>query len=184
MTRVWLTNWEWGCCGDPFVVGDDVDFDIATRTIHPLLADDLGQQLADTVDAVESHHEEEFTDRVRGRVVAVHAVTQGYIERRSLRRPGHGAPGDAVAPPEGEDWPLIRHGDGDGVGWGIRPSRYVIASEPIPDSAELVPVVGLRRPFDEASVPPGSTRDLDDPPPERRTRSRTGWLVDVEEHSA
>ena len=24
MTRVWLSTWEWACCGDPFAVGDDV----------------------------------------------------------------------------------------------------------------------------------------------------------------
>jgi hypothetical protein len=27
-----LADWEWVCCGDPFTVGDDVDFGIQTRT--------------------------------------------------------------------------------------------------------------------------------------------------------
>jgi hypothetical protein len=58
MTRVWLNDWEWACCGRPFAVGDEVDFAIRTRTPDPFLTELLGQTLAATVDAVESHHEE------------------------------------------------------------------------------------------------------------------------------
>ncbi len=72
MTRVWLTEWEWACCGDPFGVGDEVDFGIESRTAYPALADVLGPDVLATVDAMESHHAEEFPDRVRGRVVAVY----------------------------------------------------------------------------------------------------------------
>nr|WP_104125915.1 hypothetical protein [Cryobacterium sp. Y57] len=63
----------------------------------------LGPELIATVDAMESHHEEAFTDRVRGRVVAVHAVTQDVIERRSLRLPGHGAPPESIMPADGDE---------------------------------------------------------------------------------
>jgi hypothetical protein len=84
MTRVWLNDWEWACCGRPFAVGDEVDFAIRTRTPDPFLTELLGQTLAATVDAVESHHEERYTDRVRGRVVAVHAVTHEVEQRQSL----------------------------------------------------------------------------------------------------
>ncbi|MFG6492024.1 DUF6578 domain-containing protein [Microbacterium sp. P03] len=87
ITRIWLADWEWQCCGEAFAVGDDIDFGIATRSPHLALADTLGPVLVATVDAIESHHEDDFVDRVRGRVLQVHAVTREVVERRSLRRP-------------------------------------------------------------------------------------------------
>jgi hypothetical protein len=59
MTRLWLTKWEWACCGDAFAIGDEVDFGIETRTPHAAVSDVLGPELVATVDAMESHHEEE-----------------------------------------------------------------------------------------------------------------------------
>lgn len=182
MTRVWLTEWEWACCGDPFAVGDDVDFGIATRTPDAFLGDLLGSTLIATVDAVESHHEEEFADRVRGRVVAVNAVTHDVEERRTLRRPGHGAPPDAVMPPDGEEWPVVGMDLGDGVFAGSRPSRYVIEIVPLSDTASLKPIRGVRLPLAE---PDALAHDVGTstsrPPREGETRSLAGWLVDVEE---
>ena len=182
MTRVWLSGREWGCCGDPFAVGDEVDFGIQARTVDAFLIDTLGAELAATVDAAESHHEEEYTDRVRGRVAAVHAVTQESIERRSLRRPGHGAPPDAVMPPDGEEWPSKGLSLGNGVFVGSRPTRHISENVPVPNSATLVPVRGVRLPGErEDDTPVDRTGD---PPPERRVRTQPGWLVDVVEHTA
>lgn len=182
MARVWLADWEWECCGDAFVVGDDVDFGIATRSPYPDLADTLGPALLASIDAIESHHEEEYTDRVRGRVIAVHAVTREVIERRSLRRPGHGAPLSAVMPSNGEEWPVTGRELGNGVFMGSRPSRYMIEIVPVSDSAELEPVTGVRLPLAEGDkLLPSSAGFAGDPPPERRTRSLVGWVVDVED---
>ncbi|MDR7110764.1 hypothetical protein J2X03_000620 [Microbacterium trichothecenolyticum] len=178
MIRVWLTDWEWACCGNAFAVGDEVDFGIQARTPDPSLIELLGQPLAATVDAIESHHEEEFADRVRGRVVAVHAVTHDVEERQSLRRPGHGAPPDAVLPPEGEEWPMVRRELGGGVFAASRPSRFMIESMPVPDTAALEPVRGVRLASAAEDAPPPA---VGDPPPERATRSSAGWLVDVED---
>jgi hypothetical protein len=178
MTRVWLNDWEWACCGKPFAVGDEVDFGIRARTADPFLTDLLGDALAATVDAVESHHEEEFVaDRVRGRVVAVNALTHEVEERRSLRRPGHGAPPDAVMPPDGEEWPMVTRDLGGGAFAGSRPSRYVTEIVPVPDTAALEPVPGVRLEAG-ADVPDPS---VGDPPRERTTRAFAGWLVDVED---
>jgi hypothetical protein len=142
----------------------------------------LGPELVATVDAVESHHEEEFTDRVRGRVVAVNAVTGDVIERRSLRRPGHGAPPDAVMPADGEAWPLVGRGIGDGVLVGTSPSRYMIEVVSVPDTARLTPARGVRLGTDVETEPLTSTAALAaDPPRERRRPSLAGWLVDVRE---
>lgn len=175
-----LAKWEWACCGDPFTVGDDIDFGIQTRTPVADLADLLGGTIAGTVDAVESHHEEEFADRVRGRVTAIHAVTHEVIERRRARRPGHGAPLDAVMPAEGEDWPMAVRDLGGGVSIGSRPSRYMIEVAPVPDSALLTTARGV-------GLTSGQPDDLatlvvDDPPAERRTTSLVGWLVDVDDY--
>ena len=182
MTRVWLTQWEWACCGDAFAVGDEVDFGIAARSPDPSLAELLGPALVATVDAVESHHEEEFADRVRGRVTAVHAVAHHVAERRSLRRPGHGAPPDAVMPPDGEEWPMTRRDLGGGTFVGSRPSRYVIEIVPVPGTAMLEPAGGVRLPSAETETPlPPAGTDVSDPPIERIVRSLAGWLVDVED---
>jgi hypothetical protein len=182
MTRVWLTEWEWACCGDAFTVGDEVDFGIATRSPDPSLAELLGPALVATVDALESHHEEEFADRVRGRVTAVHAVAHEVAERRSLRRPGHGAPPDAVMPPDGEEWPMVRRDLGGGMFVGSRPSRYVTEIVLAPGTATLEPARDVRLPSAQTEVPlpPGGT-NVSHPPIERTSRPLAGWLVDIED---
>ena len=185
MTRVWLSGWEWECCGEPFVTGDGIDLGIETRSASSNLSEMIGPDLAATIDAVESHHEQEFTDRVRGRVASVHAVSVEMIERRSLRRPGHGAPQDAVMPPEGEDWPRIGLELGDDVFIGTQPSRYMLETTNVPDTAVLEPVDGVRfSTAERAENPvPLATIHAVDPPPERRARSRVGWLVEVDENA-
>ncbi|MFB9645493.1 DUF6578 domain-containing protein [Microbacterium terregens] len=179
---MWLADWEWECCGDPFAVGDDVDFGVVTRDPSSVLAETLGAALAATVDALESHHEAEFTDRVRGRVRAVHRVTYEVIERRTLRRPGHGAPPTAQMPANGAEWPMARHELGNGVFVGSRPFRYVIEVVPVPGSAALETVFGVRLPAPSQDGFAPSAADLTtDAPAERSSRSHIGWLVDIEE---
>lgn len=182
MTRVWLARWEWACCGDPFEVGDDIDFGILARAPQLALADELDPEVVATVDAVESHHEEEFADRVRGRVVAIQAVARDVIERRSLRRPGHGAPLDAVMPSDGSEWPAVRRDLGGGVFAGSQPSRFVVEMVPVPGSVVLIPAQAVRSPAATREDPVQVVaKDDGDPPAERRSRSLVGWLVDVEE---
>jgi hypothetical protein len=181
VTRVWLTDWEWGCCGDPFAVGDEVDFGIETRTPGSEFADAVGHELAATIDALESHHEEEFPDRVRGRVTSVFAVTHEVVERRHLRRPGRGAPADAIMPADGEEWPMVGRDLGNGVSFGSRPSRYVIEAVPVAGSATLTPVRGIRLADDRDENTTPDVDTFDDPPVERRARSLMGWLVEVDE---
>ncbi|MEC5149394.1 DUF6578 domain-containing protein [Cryobacterium sp. GrIS_2_6] len=183
MTRVWLTKWEWACCGDAFAIGDEVDFGIETRTSHAALSDVLGPELIATVDAMESHHEEEFTDRVRGRVVAVHEVTQDVIERRSLRRSGHGAPPESIMPADGDEWPMVGRGFGNGVFVGTTPSRYMIEIEPVTNTAMLTSAQGLRLRIDDEAEQLFCVGEFAVPPPEQRRRSLEGWLVDVQAHA-
>jgi hypothetical protein len=48
--RVWLTEWEWQCCGEDFRVGSEVDWDVM-----PLQPEEwanlepLGEELLDTI---------------------------------------------------------------------------------------------------------------------------------------
>ena len=167
MTRVWLEKWEWSCCGDPFAVGDEVDFGIRSRTPDSSIAELLGSDLFHTVDAIESHHEEEFTDRARGRVSAAHMVTHEIEGRKTLRRPGHGAPMDAVMPADDEEWAMNRREISNGVFVGSQPSRYITEAVPVPHSAELERVGGVKLPNEPLpALQPG--------------RTVAGWLVDVD----
>ncbi len=186
VTRIWLTEWEWACCGDAFTVGDTVDLGIASRAREPWLTELLGTELAATVDAVESHHEEEFAERLRGQVTAVHRVTHELAERRYLRRAGHGAPPNAVMPPEGDEWPMVGRGLGNGFFVGSRPSRYVVELSPVPGTAALEAAPGVRLPEPDRDAAEPSTHDDggDDPAAERTARALAGWLVDVDERSA
>ncbi|TFB92279.1 MULTISPECIES: DUF6578 domain-containing protein [unclassified Cryobacterium] len=180
LTRAWLTKWEWACCGDAFTIGDEVDFGIETRTPNDALADMLGPELFATVDTMESHHEEKFTDRVRGRVVAVHAVTQDVVERRSWRRPGHGAPPESIMPTDGDEWPMVGRDLGNGAFLGTTPSRYMIEIVPVANTARLAPAQGVRLRIDEDAEP--DVEEFAVLPPEQHRRSLEGWLVDVQEH--
>src|SRR3546814_13470753 len=110
MTLVCVIGWEWDCCSDLFEVVDTVDFGIVDRRSDERLSGMLDAELSATVDAVESHHEQELTDRLRGVVTAVGEVSLEHVERRELRRPGNGAAPNAPAPPPGEDWPFIAIG--------------------------------------------------------------------------
>jgi hypothetical protein len=80
-------------------------------------------------------------------------------------------------PPEGEEWPMIRRDLGGGVFAGSRPSRFVTEIVPVPDTAALEPVQGVRlaEGAEDAALPP-----FGDLPSEMAPRSFAGWLVDVE----
>jgi hypothetical protein len=125
MMRVWLTPWEWACCGDAFEIGDDVDFGVVARDPDPVLTDALGADLLAGVDAYESHHEEAYASRVRGRVVAVQEVTQEVIERAVTLEPSLVARSDGSAPER------------------MRLPRETVMIEPVPGTALLAPVRGV-----------------------------------------
>jgi hypothetical protein len=85
-------------------------------------------------------------------------------------------------PADGEEWPATKRDLGNGVFMGSRPSRYVIEVVPVPGSAALEPARGVRLPASAPDGLPPSVADLaTDPPPERSSRARIGWLVDIEE---
>lgn len=170
MTRVWLTPWEWACCGDPFGIGEEVDFGIRSRDPSEL-ADDLGAELVGTVDAVESHHEEEYPDRVRGRVVAVHEVSREVVERRF----------EYVVDPFARARRSGRLQLPDGVAAGAGFSRQGSRIERVPGTTRLSSVGGIPVAAVEYDGPSTRHADPEESPAEERRRERVGWLVDVEE---
>lgn len=180
ITRVWLDTWEWACCGEPFGVGDEVDLLIETRAPSSVFVEAVGPDLAATIDAIESHHQETPStpeDRVRGRVSAIYAVAQEHVETRHLRRPGFGAPPDAEMPAEGEEWPFSGRDLGNGFMIGSRPSKWMVESVPVPGAVTLVPRdrVPRKTTDDDAAIPVESP----EPPAEHRTTSVVAWVVDV-----
>lgn len=154
--RVWLSRWEWACCGEPFAVGDRITLDVRRRP-GGWIAELLGPELALGVDAEEEHHENPGPERLTGTVTAIHGVTIDHTERRELRTPPRSAP---------EPHPL-----GDGV-FAIIGSRdpWVTVAEPIPGTARLYPA---------PHVPwPSRGDDATDEPP--APRGLSGYLVDLD----
>jgi hypothetical protein len=158
--RVWLSGWEWECCGDPFEVGDSVTF-MTDRTVDPWLADQLGPQLAEGVSAVEAHHEEVGSERVIGVVLAINGVALRYLERRipreRLGRPQHDVPSRYQS---SAGWVAMSGADPDSV----------ISREPIPGSASLHPLPRVPWPPREME----QAHDMAESVPEF-----TGYLVDL-----
>ena len=147
VTRIWLTNWEWDCCGTAFAVGDRVVLNTSSQ-VDPWFAEMLGNDLADGIDAVETHHDDPGPDAVAGIVEAIHGVTLAHTVRREPR------PADAPRPE-----PLAL---GEGV-WAVAGSRdpWITVSEPVPGSASLVPAPHVpwpargAEPDEHAAPPPG-----------------------------
>ena len=77
---------------------------------------------------------------------------------------------------------MVRQDIGGGVFAGSRPSRYVVELLPVPGTATLEPVRGVRLPSSEADGPPPSGDiAIRHPGEEGRRRSLAGWLVDIED---
>lgn len=158
--RVWLESWEWNCCGRPFWPGDTIDL-MVDRPINAPLAELLGPYLSQTIDAVESHHEDGGAIRLTGYVEAISGVVIEHVERRvGLERQGSS---DDAAPRE------YRSQDG----WMARSAPhpgYVIVSEPVAGTAQLHEI--SRVPW-----PPRENEALAEP--ENPVPRFTGYAVDL-----
>lgn len=158
--RVWLEGWEWRCCGEAFQPGESVNL-MVDRPINALLAEQLGPDLAKTVDAVESHHEDGGATRLTGSVEAISGVLIEHLERRVPReRPGSS---DDAAPRE------YRSPDG-WIARSAADTSYVIVSEPVAGTAQLCEIP--RVPW-----PPRENEAI--PAPEAPVPHFTGYVVDL-----
>jgi len=145
MTRVWLDSTEWDCCADPFTLSDEVDFVVHRRTPSDEFVRDLGAELAATVGAFERRHPPATTnDRVQGRVTRIQIVLQDTVTRSSPRHPGYGAPRDDVNFVDVGLPPSSRGDRGGAVFLGLRPSRWMSVSKPVPHAVERFPPMRFR----------------------------------------
>ncbi|MBS1907944.1 MAG: hypothetical protein JST33_15600 [Actinobacteria bacterium] len=97
--RVWLSGWEWACCGDPFAVGDAVSFACRPprgdwwflseeRSDDTKDAGQFGTGFAASVELVEEHHDEGDDDRpVRTVAGTVRAILAVVVDERVARTP-------------------------------------------------------------------------------------------------
>ncbi|WP_285041173.1 DUF6578 domain-containing protein [Plantibacter sp. LMC-P-059a] len=129
MTRrtLWLSCWEWGCCGGPLEPGQRV-----TLSVWPVddgqrswLAEAIGAELTAQVDGVEMHHEEDpAPERLTGTLATLSTVSMPsrlvHSERPPLPLGALPAARRLVGPP------------GSGVYIGVPHSPFVTHHETVP----------------------------------------------------
>jgi hypothetical protein len=101
--RIWLSEWEWHCCGTPFAIAADVEFTVepAADRFRSWLAPLVGTQVADGVTDVETHHGPEHENEpplvcVAGCAESIHAIYWRYGREstgRICRSPIQSRPG-------------------------------------------------------------------------------------------
>lgn len=84
MHRIWVSAWQFDCCGDAFDVGSDVRLTVVEPDVE-WLSEVLGPEEARRVTASEEHHGGS-TKEVVGRVVAIEGVTVEYAARGAESR--------------------------------------------------------------------------------------------------
>ena len=100
--RVWLEDWEWQCCGEPFGIGSEVEWGLTQ--LSPLdrsyLVEPLGDQAVERITHCETHHETDDDVQpvpTRGRVQSITAVYWRLAPRPSEDpRTHHPVAGSAV----------------------------------------------------------------------------------------
>lgn len=87
--RVWLSDWEWACCGGVVRAGDHVAFPIKRMTpdARAYWVEELGAGLAATIDAKEMHHEDERLESLEGRVTALYGIEMDFVYEMGSGRP-------------------------------------------------------------------------------------------------
>jgi len=72
--RYFTANWEWGCCGEPLRVGDQVELEVQYDSEYAQsMRSELASVLSEPLTGVETHHDDEVLTRY-GRILALDAV--------------------------------------------------------------------------------------------------------------
>jgi hypothetical protein len=77
--RVWLEDWEWKCCGEPFALGAKVEWGLlpVSDDSRAYLGEPLGAEVVGGITHCETHHEgddDEPPVPTRGRVESITAA--------------------------------------------------------------------------------------------------------------
>lgn len=187
IVRVWLSGWEWECCGDPFTAGSTVTF-----SCHPpqgnWFVEQFGADFAATIALVEEHHDDGGDDppvrMLAGTVRAIHAV---IVDERVIREPG---PSHTASPPRPGAEPGAASsrsaaserfdlGNGVSVGFGVtRP--YVLTAEPMLGTVRLRAASRVPTKADRDATGSAEAGSRPDPEESAIVARSPGWVVDVE----
>lgn len=77
---VWVDGWQMQCCGDPFQIDSEVEWNLYDETDHEWLDAVLGQELSAEVTHGEDHHDSAPgpTALTKGIVRRIRAVNSAY----------------------------------------------------------------------------------------------------------
>lgn len=113
MRRVWITSWEFECCGDPFGVGSTVNWTVDRldgsvahdATSARWFAAAIGPDEAARITDAEGHHSDSPEERVSlaGNVVAIRAAFCRFERDSGFPVAGSGWFVDKAAAENGED---------------------------------------------------------------------------------
>lgn len=78
--RVWLADWEWQCCGEPFAVGDDVEWILveADDAARASFGKTLGPEIGQSITHWETHHQDDDEERLAATRACVESITAVY----------------------------------------------------------------------------------------------------------
>lgn len=152
---IWLSSWEWDCCGGPLEAGQRATFSVwpvddGQRT---WLTEEIGADLTARIDGVEMHHEEDAApERLTGRLAKLSRVS---IPSRLIHTKRPPLPLGAL--------PAARRlvgpqGSGVYIGIGAAVSDYVTHHETVPGPpvVEETPRIPLTRGIDHPDAQAGA----------------------------
>jgi hypothetical protein len=199
MTRrtLWLSPWEWDCCGGPLEIGQRVTFSVwpVDDEQRTWLTEAIGADLTAQIDGVEMHHEEDpAPERLTGRLAKLSRVSIPSRLIHTKRPP---------LPPGVSSTPVRFFGSPDSAVYAeMRPSAYVTHHETVPGPPviEETPRIPLTRGTDHPDAQAGAqavaaaaraaaqtalaaarAAQTTDPPPPGEVEPRlVGYLVELE----
>jgi hypothetical protein len=80
LRQVWIDDWQMQCCGDPFRVGQRVEFSTTSEIDREFLGVVLGEERASALTDYEDHHDLEVgpVSLLSGTVKSIEAISCRY----------------------------------------------------------------------------------------------------------
>ncbi len=111
--RVWIDNWQMQCCGDPFRVGQQVQFSTTSNVDRDFLGVVLGAEAAAALTDYEDHHDLDVgpLTPLIGTVDRIEAISCRYEQRDRAMYPLAGTT-QVVVQDEATGWEAEAEGEG------------------------------------------------------------------------